>query len=107
MLLSQKFVVKLRYSDFHTVTKTGSTSYTSSTQDIYRTAEKLLRLVWTRRQRIRLIGIEAHDFIDDLQQLYIFDEEQQKKESKIDTVVDSINHKYGNGIIQYASHLIH
>jgi DNA polymerase-4 len=107
MLLAQKIVVKLRYSDFHTVTKTSSTSYTNTTQEIYRVAEKLLRTVWTRRQKIRLIGVAASDFIEDLQQLYMFDDDQQKTEKKIDTVVDTINQKYGSGIIQYASHLIH
>ena len=103
--LAQKLAVKLRYSDFHTVTKSQSVSYTNSTQDIYRIAELLLRKVWTRSIRIRLIGIEAHDFIEDLQQLYLFD--GAKKEGKIDSVVDSINRKYGNNSLIYASHLVH
>ncbi|MDP4220737.1 MAG: DNA polymerase IV [Bacteroidota bacterium] len=107
VLLAQKIGVKLRYSDFHTVTKTASTCYTNTTQEIYRIAEKLLRSVWTRRQRIRLIGIEAHDFIHDLQQLYLFGEDKQKKEGTIDSVVDSIRHKYGDASIAYASHLVH
>ena len=104
-VLAKKISVKLRYSDFNTVSKTQSVSYTNSTQDIYRIAEILLRKVWTRRIRVRLIGVEASDFIDDLAQFYLFTE--GKKEKEIDTVVDSLNRKYGNNSILYASHLLH
>jgi DNA polymerase-4 len=103
-VLAGKIVLKLRYSDFHTLTKSHGVSYTNVTQDIYAVAESLLRKVWTRRIRVRLIGVEANDLIDDLKQLYLFGGE--KKESKIDTVVDSLNQKYGNRSIIYASHLI-
>jgi len=108
MVMAQKVSLTLRYEDFQTITKQRSVSYTNSTQEIYRTVEKLLRVAWTRRNRIRLIGVGAQDFIDDLQQLYLFDSaSEEKKEQKIDSVLDTINRKYGNQSIIYASHLVH
>jgi len=108
MKMTQKISLKMRYEDFTMPTRSQSLTYTNSTQEIYANAEKLLRAIWTRRNRVRLIGIEAHDLIEDLQQLYLFDGETgQKRENKIDSVLDTINNKYGNHSIIYASHLIH
>jgi DNA polymerase-4 len=101
--LTRHISVKLRYSDFHTVTKSTTVTWTNSTQEIYTIAEKLLRSLWTRRIRIRLIGIEASDFIEDFSQLFLFGEEKQ--ESKVDHIIDSLNQKYGTNSIKYASHL--
>ncbi len=102
-LLARKIGVKLRYTDFHTVEKSQTVNFTNSTQEIYTIAERLLRTVWTRRIRVRLVGIQAQDFIDDIAQCFLFGEE--KKDTKIDSVVDSLNQKYGNNILTYASHL--
>ena len=104
-VMAGKITVKLRYSDFTTFTKGFTISYTSITQDIYKIAEKLLRSLWTRRVRVRLIGVEATNLIEDFSQLFLFNSTEQKSK-KIDVLVDSLNLKYGDKSIVYASHLV-
>lgn len=97
-IFARKIAVKLRYSDFHTVTTSQKLNCSNSDKVLSEVAEKLLRKLWTRRIRVRLIGIETSDFLDDLEQLYLFTEEVQN--SKLDSVMDAIRSKYG-GVISY------
>jgi DNA polymerase IV len=105
-VMAGRITVKLRYSDFTTVTRGLTISFTTVTQEIYRIAEKLLRSLWTRRVRIRLIGIEAGNLIEDFSQLFLFNIDE-KKNNKLDSILDTLNLKYGDKSLVYASHLMH
>jgi DNA polymerase-4 len=100
-LLTCKLTLKLRYSDFTTVTKTLTCSWTNQDQTIYRLAEKLFRALWTRRVRVRLLGLEANSLLDDLEQEYLFQEE--KASDPLYTTIDSIREKYGKKLVGFAS----
>ena len=71
---------------------------TNNDKPIVKAAEHLLRKLWTRRIRIRLIGVHASDFLEDIEQMYLF--ETPKHFSRIDNVMDSIRNKYGD-VIHY------
>jgi DNA polymerase IV len=100
---SGKFSVKLRYSDFTTVTKSITCSYTNRDKDIYQLAEKLFRRLWTRRIRVRLIGIEATGLIEDIEQQALFPDETEDDKC---LVLDSIRNKYGKHSIGYAAAMV-
>jgi DNA polymerase-4 len=99
-VFSGKFALKLRYSDFTTVSRSTSCSYTNRDKDIYQLAEKLFRKLWTRRVRVRLIGIEANDLIDDIEQQMLFPDETEDNKC---SVLDVIRNKYGKQVIGYAA----
>ncbi|MDP4199273.1 MAG: DNA polymerase IV [Bacteroidota bacterium] len=99
-LLTSKLTLKLRYSDFTTVTKTLTCSWTNQDQSIYRLAEKLFRALWTRRVRVRLLGLEANTFLEDLEQQFLFEEEHDV--DPLYSAIDSLREKYGKRIIGFA-----
>jgi hypothetical protein len=69
---------------------------------IYTIAEKLFRQLWTRRVRVRLLGISTTHFIDDIAQLYMFPEEHEKQERLYDAI-DSIRKRFGKESITFAA----
>ena len=100
-LLTAKLTLKLRYSDFQTVTKSLTCSWTNQDQAIYRLAEKLFRALWTRRIRVRLLGIEATTLLEDFEQQFLFVEEQV--DDPLYSAIDSIRSKYGKKLVGFAS----
>ncbi len=100
-ILTQKLTVKLRYTDFQTVTKTLSCSWTNEDRTIYKLAEKLFRAVYTRRVKVRLLGIEAHSLLPDLEQEFLFTE--TKPFNPVYATIDLLKEKYGKKIIGFAA----
>lgn len=101
---ARKLTVKLRYSDFHTVTKSITVEATNADRMIADVSERLMRQLWSRRIRVRLVGVEATDLLEDIEQLYLFQE--PKALHNVDSVLDSIRTKHGN-VIRYAIEGIH
>jgi DNA polymerase IV len=95
-----KITLTLRYSDFTTVTKCISCSYTNQDQEIHRIAEKLFRQLWTRRVRVRLLAIEATSLLEDLAQDYLFTE---YNEQGLYRACDGLRATYGKQIVGFAS----
>ena len=55
-------------------------------------------------EKIRLIGIRLDDLVmEKTYQMSLFDATEDKKDSKIDEVMDRINNKYGKGVLKRAS----
>ena len=100
-LLTKKLTLTLRYSDFSTFTKTLTCSWTNKDQEIYQLASKLFRELWTRRLRVRLLGLEANALLEDLEQQYLFQEE--KAADPLYGAIDSIREKYGKRMVGFAS----
>lgn len=106
-VLTEKITLKLRYSDFTTVTRTRTCSWTNQDQTIYKIVEKLFKEIWTRRVRVRLLGVEASSLITDVEQHGLFTAETDGSEKKpLDTVYtmfDGLRDKYGKRVIGFAS----
>ena len=90
--------IKIRYSDFHTITRVRSLKQaTDLTNDLWRVADELLETSLRGEVRpVRLLGVGASGFDDSsVMQEDLFDMELRKKQSKIDSVMDSVTERFG------------
>lgn len=76
---------------------------TSNTKDIYETAKDLLKEMYEEGTFIRLVGLRVDNLVEnDKIQLSLFCNEEDKKQEKLDKVVDSLKEKYGYNSITRA-----
>ncbi len=93
---AKTLTLKLRYSDFKTLTR--STTLTYSTwydTEIFRMAKTLLLKAYTRRVRIRLIGISASNLLTDGWQVDLLDINRTEKLDCLYRSIDRIKTRYG------------
>ena len=77
---------------------------TNITSEIYEVSKKILDEMWDD-EAIRLIGIRLDNLVEvKTHQVSLFDDEEQKKDDEVlDKLVDSLNSKFGDNIINKAS----
>lgn len=107
--------ITIKFSDFTSITRQVTLPVaTFYTREIYETGYQLLRNHWPSRRGVRLIGISLSGFKDETvpQQLSIFDlapmegvgaDERQRKQEKIDEIMDQVRQKHGADKIVRAS----
>jgi DNA polymerase-4 len=101
--------IKLKYSDFHFVTRQATIPATSVTKEIYRAGCSLLEQNWNKSRPVRLIGISISGFneVSSADQLLLFDQMKDNlssgKNERIDKAMDKIRNKYGSEIITLAT----
>ena len=91
--------IKVRYADFHTVTRSESLDAPSNvTRELYVTAARLLQAQLARSsQPVRLLGMGASAITTGAHaQGQLFETEDREQQGRIDTVVDSIKSRFGN-----------
>jgi DNA polymerase-4 len=91
--------IKVRYADFHTVTRSERLDAPSNaTRELYVTAARLLQAQLARSPRpVRLLGMGASGITsEELEQGQLFETEDREQQRRIDTVVDSIKSRFGN-----------
>jgi DNA polymerase-4 len=81
--------LKLRYSDFHTLTRSRTLFPTSSELELYPIVKELLTLARTRALPVRLLGIQLSN-LGVFEQLPLFDQHD-----RVGAVVDVIRDRYG------------
>ena len=94
----------------HASHQTTLLTATNITNEIYKTACRLLDNLWDKKTPIRHLGIHTSKVEDDtgIRQLTIFDMNQPyEKLNKLDGAVDSIRNKYGPDSIKRAAFLDH
>ena len=106
-LRAKTITLKLKNSDFKSVTKSRTVAApTCSAENIYIEAEKLLDTVLLTK-KVRLIGVGASGFISASVpvQMGLFEKEKAagKTWEQVDKTLDHINKKYGQDIIRRAS----
>ena len=92
--------IKLRYSDFETITR--AKTLTRSTDDdkiIFETARNLFRSSYTRRVGIRLIGIHLSKLNHFFEQEVLFEDEEAVRKRMLRAIM-KIRDKYGYSAIQ-------
>lgn len=95
---ARTITLKLRYSDFKTVTHTESVEPTNDDTLVTQVAYRLLHSAYKRKLPIRLLGIRLSNFDEEQQlELSLFSSEQKKQ--NILSVVDKLRKKHGDGII--------
>ncbi len=99
--------LKLRYSDFKTITRSHTLLQTTDTdQTIFDTGLKLLTKALSQgKQPIRLIGIGVSHLTESGRQLDMLDASARRQE-QLNKAIDRIRHKYGFTAIQTGRTLI-
>lgn len=93
--------VKIRYSDFQTITRQSIISYTSADHILLETARELFRKLYDRRLLVRLIGVRFSHLVPGNYQIRLFDD----KPAMINLYqqVDSIKKRFGEQYLFRAS----
>jgi DNA polymerase-4 len=88
--------VKLRYSDFKTVTGSVTLNLSTSTDhEIISAAFDALTRLWTRRARIRLIGVSLSNFSCLPCQMELFPHRDDKRHNNLYGAIDDIRDRFG------------
>ncbi|MBT2559840.1 DNA polymerase IV [Pedobacter sp. ISL-68] len=99
--LTSTIVVKIRYSNFDTETKQCRVSYTSSDHAICKYALELFDKVYTRRMRIRLVGLKLTGLVHGEYQMNIFEDTQEMM--SLYQSMDYIKKRFGKNAVGRAS----
>lgn len=79
---------------------------TANTKEIYNVAKELLSEMYKEGTFIRLVGVRVDDLVEKNEvQLSLFTNEADKKQEKLDEIVDSLKEKYGYNSITRAGKL--
>jgi DNA polymerase-4 len=91
--------LKLRYADFHTLTRSRTLAPTSSELELYPVLKEMLAAARTRPLPIRLLGVQLSN-LGVYEQLSLFDQAE-----KAGAVVDQIRSRYGFSMVTLATQL--
>ncbi|CAM3750723.1 DNA polymerase IV [Elizabethkingia occulta] len=98
-------VVKIRYSNFDTETKQCRVPYTSVDHSLMKYVLELFKKVYTRRMRIRLIGIKFTGLVHGSHQMNLFEDTEEL--ISLYQTMDKIKNRFGALSIGRASGLLH
>ena len=91
--------IKLRYSDFQTLTRSKTIEPTCDDKVVYETALNLIEKANTRRIAIRLIGVGVSKFIPYSQQQILFEDDETRRYRMLEAV-NAIRSKFGYDFIK-------
>ncbi len=96
-MLANVVNVQLRTNEFKDLTHQSKlNSATCSTKVIYAKAKSLVHEMLKEKKQIRLVGVRVDGLVEkDELQMSLFSNENSEKLEKLDSVLDSINQKYG------------
>jgi DNA polymerase-4 len=100
--IASTITLKLRYSDFKTITRAKSTRHTDDPAVIYNTMKEIFHKAYTRRVAVRLIGIRLNNFLVNSEQQFLFDDIYIKRGRALDAV-NKVRYKYGYSSIQFGT----
>ncbi len=95
--------IKLRFANFHTITRDQThAGATDVTQPIWKSAQNLLhRTIGGTNFRVRLIGVHLQSLVSGYEQnKSLFDQTELQRQSQVDSVVDSINDRFGKSTVR-------
>jgi DNA polymerase-4 len=85
--------IKLRYSDFHTVTRQAVVPYTSIDHALLNTARSLFDKLYDRHLPVRLIGVRFSHLVPGNYQIRLFEDTAQS--INLYQAIDNIKHRFG------------
>src|SRR3569833_2970219 len=98
--------IKLRYTDFSTITRAHSLDHPTQLDTVVaETARTLFRDNWESGRTVRLLGVHVSGFDDVAQQLDLLTQAQDDKMSKALSVVDQMRDKFGENAVSLATGL--
>lgn len=99
--LTSTVVVKIRYANFDTETKQSRVAYTSADHTLSRVALELFNRLYTRRMRIRLIGLRFTDLVHGNHQMNLF--EDTEEQMNLYQAMDYLKNRFGADAVGRAS----
>jgi len=93
--------VKLRFSDFTTITRSKTGAYTDLAHDIYATAWSLYQALGLQRVRIRLVGVKVDGLVpaaEAPEQLLMGAPEHGRRDAEL--AIDRLRSKYGPSAVK-------
>jgi DNA polymerase-4 len=98
--MARTIQLKLRYSDFTTITRAQSlANSTAVDMEIYETIRKLFLANWTKGRAVRLLGVHAGNFDDRPEQIDLLDGDKHRKRTQALSASDRLRDKYGDSAI--------
>lgn len=92
--------VKLRWSDFTTITRQKTLpTVTNLDQEIFACAHSLFQANWPKGKPVRLVGVGVSGLGDPVYQLRLWDDDQQKSGDLLDAI-DRLKKRFGKDSIQ-------
>jgi DNA polymerase-4 len=88
-------ILKLRYSDFETMTHQRQVDPLFADEDIYRLTCELFAEAFRRRVSVRLVGIRLAGLVRDLSQIPLFEWERRLQQQQLCAALDGIRSRYG------------
>ena len=96
--------LKLRYTDFTTITRAHSLERpTQIDTEIFENIRALFRKNWKAGAAVRLLGVQASSFVDEGAQLGLLPEDQHDRWKHALAAADRLRDKYGESAVSLAS----
>jgi DNA polymerase-4 len=98
--------LKLRYSDFSTITRAHSLEQPTQLDTVVAaTARTLFRENWEKGRTVRLLGVQTSGFDEQPLQLDLLSQVQEDKVSKALSVADKMRDRFGENAVSLATGL--
>ncbi len=101
--LASVVTVKIRYANFDTHTLQHKMAYTAFDHLLLQAARELFVRLYSRRMRVRLLGVKLSGLVGGVQQLSLFD--NHEKRASLCRSVDTLRYRYGLEVVRRASSL--
>ncbi|MBD3155612.1 MAG: DNA polymerase IV [Candidatus Aenigmarchaeota archaeon] len=103
-ILGRTVSIKLRYSNFKTITRSKTlTRSTNSTQILYEVGIELLRKTGLYNKSFRLLGLSVSKLIkEEQQQLSLFEENDSLRSDTLTKIMDDLKDKFGEDAVTRA-----
>lgn len=91
--LTSTVVIKIRYSNFDTETKQHKVAYTAADHILSKIALELFHKAYTRRMRIRLVGLRFTNLVHGQHQMNLFEDTEEMM--NLYQTMDNIKNRFG------------
>lgn len=102
--LTSVVTIKIRYANFDTETKQCRVSYTSADHTLLKYALELFKKLYTRRMRLRLIGIRFSGLVHGCHQMDLFEDTEELM--NLYQSMDRMKNRFGKDAVGRASGLL-
>ena len=99
--LTSTVVLKIRYANFDTETKQMKISYTSIDHTLARVALDLFEKLYTRRMRLRLVGLRFTNLVHGTYQMNLFEDSEELM--NLYQAMDRMKNRFGKNALGRAS----
>jgi len=105
-LTGRTITIKLRWSDFTTITRQHTLDHPIRTDDdIFGAAVRIFDEYWPKGRPVRLIGVGISGFDEQPHQLSLFDKPKPPTDDRLQSTLDTLRDRFGDSAIKRGSDL--